>query len=293
MARPIIPHPQAFGRKPGPDIWRWRIFNAIVALIFTLLAFRIYQVQFIERDQYVQQANENRLGTVSIPATRGIITDRNGVQLAVNVASANVTVTPADLPDDPDEELAVIERLSSLIAVPVSGGVTLDERGLPQRSLLTAIREGQGIAPFRPVIVKQDLDIEKARIILGRKSELPGVNIEWVSVRHYPTGPLTSQIIDYMGPIPSRLSEDYEAQGYVLDRDRIGYDGVEFTLEDMLAGQPGLQTVVRDVAGQIIQNVGDPRPAVPGYNVELTIASTSPVVGFMATTTPLWVTVLL
>src|SRR5262245_45563784 len=105
MSRPLIPHPQAFGRKPGPNIWRWRIFNATVALIFTLLAFRIYQVQFIERDQYVQQANENRLGTVSIPATRGIITDRNGVQLAVNVASANATVTPADLPDDPDEEL--------------------------------------------------------------------------------------------------------------------------------------------------------------------------------------------
>jgi len=55
--------------------------------------------------QYIQQADENRLDQISIPATRGIITDRYGKQLAINVASANVTVTPADLPDDPDAEV--------------------------------------------------------------------------------------------------------------------------------------------------------------------------------------------
>jgi len=273
MARPsrIPPPTYQRSRNAGTSIWRWRIFSGVVAISFILLAARIYVVQFIERGQYVQQADENRLDTISIPATRGVITDRYGKQLAANVASANVTVTPAGLPDDPDAELAVLEKLSSLINVPVTGGVTVDEQGLPQRSLLTQVREGQGIAPFRPVIVKKDIPIDRARIILAQKTQLPGVGIEFVSAREYPTGPLTSQIIGYMGPIPARLGADYEARGYVLDRDRIGYDGVEFTLEDLLAGQPGLQTVVRDVAGEIVQKIGDPRPATPGYNVELTI----------------------
>ncbi len=271
MARPPFSPPIYRRGSRGLNLWRWRIFGIVVAISFLLLAARIYVVQFIERDRYIQQANENRLDQVSIPATRGIVTDRYGVQLAKNVPSANVTITPANLPDDPDEELKVLEKLSSLINVPVSGGVTVDEHGLPQRSLLTMVREEQGIAPYTPVVVKKDLDSTKAQIILGQKSQLPGVDIEWLSVRDYPTGALTSQIIGYMGPIPNRLADDYKAKGYVLDRDRIGYDGVEFTLDDLLAGQPGLQTVVRDVAGKIVQKIGDTRPAVPGYNIELTL----------------------
>lgn len=272
MARIRTSLRQTSGAHPiAGRLWRHYIFVALIVFSFLGLVARIFFLQFVEGDIYVQRANENRLDTVSIPATRGIITDRYGVALAVNVASANVTVTPALLPDDPDDELVILEKLSGLIGVPVSGGVTVNERGLPQRSLLTMIREGQGIAPFRPVVVKTDIDQKVAEIILGRKAELLGVDIEWLSVRDYPTGSLTSQIIGYMGPIPPRLADEYEAAGYVLDRDRIGYDGVEFTLEDLLAGQPGLQTVVRDVAGQEVQRIGDPRLAIPGYNIQLTI----------------------
>src|SRR5574341_615903 len=251
---------------------RLHIFQAVVIIAFALLALRIYQIQFVEREQYVFQADENRFDEVSIPATRGIILDRNGKPLAVNVASANVTVTPALLPTDPEAELAVLTRLASLINIPLRGELdTVDERGIPQRSLLTMVREGQGISPFRPVVVKSDADHETARIIMAERSTLPGVDIEWVSVREYPTGSLTTHVIGYMGPIPESRAEFFESQGYVLDRDRIGYDGVEFSLDEMLAGRPGLQIVERDVAGQIIRTVGESRPPQPGYSVRLTL----------------------
>ncbi len=255
-----------------PPKWRILILQVVIALAFVGLAVRLYVIQFVQTDTYILQADENRYDEVSIPATRGIILDRNDAPLAVNVASANVTVTPALLPDDEAEERAVLERLAGLLGIPYSGELdTVDERGIPQRSLLTMVREGQGIAPFRAVVVDTDVDHDIARMIISEQQNFPGVDVEWVSVRDYPTGPLTAHIIGYMGPIPADRADEFEAQGYVLDRDRIGYDGIEYSLQDLLAGTPGLQRVERDVAGQIIRNVGEPRAAQPGYSVRLTI----------------------
>jgi len=253
--------------RPG----RLQVFQIFVVVIFIILAGRLYQLQFIVNEQFIAQADENRFGQVSIPATRGIITDRNGVELAINTASANVTVTPALLPADADEETAVLRRLASLVGIPYSGELnTVDERGIPEQSLLTMVRTGEGIAPFRPVIVETDVDYDIARLIIAEQNSLPGIDVEWVSVREYPTGALTSHVIGYMGPIPESLADEYEERGYVLDRDRIGYDGMEFALEDALAGQPGIQDVERDVAGEVVRVVGE-RPPQAGYNVQLTI----------------------
>ena len=74
-----------------------------------------------------------------------------------------------------------------------------------------------------------------------------------------------------MGPIPSERAEEFEAQGYVLNRDRIGYDGIEYSMNDWLAGQPGLEIVERDVAGEIVRTLGLARPAQDGYSLRLTI----------------------
>src|SRR5687768_621700 len=210
------------------------IFQVVIVLTFVVLAGRIYQIQFLERDIYVAQARENRLDTVCTPATRGIIVDRNEKPLAVNVASANVVVVPALLPDDEAETLRQMEHLAGLIGIPLSGELnTVDERGIPQQSLMRMIEIGEGIAPYRGVIVKTDIDDETARVIMAE--QMLGVTIDWVSARDYPTGALTAHVIGYMGPISERFAEEYEARCYVLDRDRIGYDGIEFTMEDYLA----------------------------------------------------------
>ena len=246
------------------------VFQGIIVVAFVILAAKTYQLQVIQNQDFTLQADENRFDTVCLPPTRGILVDRNGTPLAVNVASPNVTVTPALLPEDDADEADVLRRLSGLITIPLSGELnTVDERGIPQRSLTTMVREGEGIAPFRPVIVKSNIDHDTARIVMAE--QLPGVNIDWVSARDYPTGALTAHLVGYMGPIGESLAEEYEARCYILDRDRIGYDGLEFFLEDWLAGVPGQQQVERDVAGDVVRNVGETIPAQPGYSVRLTI----------------------
>lgn len=251
---------------------RLTVLQVIVVASLVLLAARIYQLQFVQKDQYIAQAEGNRLDQISIPATRGVVLDRNGVPLAINTASARVTVTPALLPDDDAEEAAVLERLAGLLGIPYTGDPnTVDERGIPVRSLTQMVAAGEGVAPFRPVTVKSDVDHDVARLLIAEGAQFPGVDVEWISVREYPTGSLTAHLIGYMGPIPEERADEFEAQGYVLDRDRIGYDGIEFAFQDALAGRPGLQQVVRDVAGEIVGEVGEPRPRQDGYNLTLTI----------------------
>ena len=46
------------------------------------------------------QKEENRIKIINLPTRRGVIYDRNGILLAKNIASYNVAITPAFLPDD-------------------------------------------------------------------------------------------------------------------------------------------------------------------------------------------------
>ena len=76
---------------------------------------------------------------VSTPAVRGIIYDRNGYILARNVASYNISITPAYLPDDDADVQRIYRAVSELTGIPVNKG-TLDEA-----KLYAACVEGPGI----------------------------------------------------------------------------------------------------------------------------------------------------
>jgi penicillin-binding protein 2 len=74
-----------------------------------------------------------------------------------------------------------------------------------------------------------------------------------------------------LGPIPEPLASAYEARGFVTNRDKIGYAGVETSLDDILLGENGRRVIQIDVAGQERRNLEPPRLPVAGNNVVLTI----------------------
>ena len=104
-------------------------------------------------------------------------------------------------------------------------------------------------------MIARDVSQQTAMQILEEAYSLPGVDIETASVREYPTGELTSQIVGYMGRIPAERELELIQQGYDPAYDRIGYAGIEGDLEAELAGQRGRTVSEVDVAGQPI---GDP-----------------------------------
>lgn len=265
--------------------WRMFVLYILMAGIFGFFAMRLLDLQVINGKTYVDQATENRISDASTPTQRGIIFDRNGVVLARNVAAYNVTIIPADLPVgnglnmlEPNGATQEIYRaLSSLIGIPASNGVINDESVKlfkpcnTDLGITQIVYIGDTNAPYTPVRIKCNIDEKTAMIIREKAADWPGVGIEIEPVREYPTGELTSEIIGFLGPIPALEEDYYRGLGFVPNRDKVGYAGVESSLQDVLQGRNGERKVEVDVAGKEIRTIGEPVPPTPGQNVRLSI----------------------
>lgn len=257
------------------ETWRVWIFYLVTALVFGALASRLINLQILEGANWLTRAEDNYTLEISVPTSRGIIYDRNGVILARNIASYNVVVTPAFLPDDFADIQRIYRELSVIIDVPVNNG-TVDDAKLfavcvPGPGITQLVELGDSLAPYRPVPVSCDVDEDTARIVRERAVGWPGVSLEIDPIRDYPTGSLTANIIGFLGPIPATQVDVYEEQGFIAGRDKIGYAGVEVTLQDILAGTNGKRVVEIDVAGKELRNLAPPISAIAGRNVRLSI----------------------
>jgi penicillin-binding protein 2 len=261
------------------EILPWRIWAFLIALflVFGVFVVRLFVLQVLQTESWTAKANENSTEELNLPSLRGVIYDRNGVVLAQNVASYNVTVTAANLPDDEGAIQEIYRQLSQLIGVPVNQGeISLDDPYVPCISEhgITQIAEyGRSSMPFQPVKVKCDVDRRVAMVIMEHSSDWPGIGIEIQPIREYPTGSLTANMIGFLGPVPAALEDYYVQKGLVPNRDKVGYAGLELQYQDLLAGVNGRRVVEIDVAGQEMRDVQPPLTAQPGYSLRLTIDS--------------------
>ncbi|MDK1044242.1 MAG: penicillin-binding protein 2 [Anaerolineales bacterium] len=251
--------------------WRLRATMVAMGVLLAIFIGRLFSLQILQGELYLSLADDNRFDRVSIAAPRGVIYDSNGSLLVRNLPAFNVYVTPALLPDSEAEIEAIFVKLAELTGVP------LDQPGPPAaacvagRGIRQLVEEGETNRPFDAWPVACDIDETTARILRQQQIDLPGISVEAVPVREYPTGYLTSAVIGYLGPIPAAQVDFWESLGFVADRDKVGYGGVELNYQDILAGQNGLKLVEKDVAGSLLAEVGPGNPAVPGNNLKLTI----------------------
>jgi len=250
--------------------WRLTFFQAIMFAVFLLFSLRMYQLQIVERDQFLIAADDNRFDELPIPAARGVVFDRYNRPLAINVPAFNVTVIPAALPETESEKLEIYNRLSALIEVPPTRATALAS-GRNLRSIEELVVEGEGIAPFRPVVVGQDVEQRAAMQILEERVTMPGVNVEVASVREYPTADETAHLIGYMGPISEDNVEALIELGYNPAFDRVGYAGIEYFLENIIGGQRGVELREVDIAGELVSEPRIQRQPISGQNVRLTL----------------------
>jgi penicillin-binding protein 2 len=264
------------------ESWRMYVVYALMVILFVFYTFRLFQLQILKGPDYVARADENRSSEISVQTQRGIIYDRNGYVLARNIASYDVTITPADLPDNDGSTQEVYRQLSQLIDVPVSKGAksdgTLDDEVVRvfkpcdnELGLTEIVYIQSTLYPYTPVKVKCNIDQTTAMVISEKSKDLPGVSIQITPVRDYPTGSLTAEIIGFLGPIPASQTKEYEEKGFVINRDKVGYSGVESSLNELLAGKNGKRVVERDVAGKVLRDLKPPEPAKSGQNIRLTI----------------------
>src|SRR5215207_4885419 len=260
-------------------LWRVLIIYGLLITVVGLIISRLLALQVFDQQTWIDQAIGNYTEEISEPAPRGIIYDRNGYVLARNTASYNVMITPAGLPDDDADIQHIYRELSTLTGVPAGGPVTeetlnnakLFSACLPGPSIADMVALGDSLAPYTPVKIICNIDEKLARVIREKSVDWPGVSVEIEPIRDYPTGSLTANIIGFLGPIPAALEASYRERGFVPNRDKIGYSGVETSLDEILLGKNGLRVAQIDVAGQVRRNLEPPIESLPGNNVVLTI----------------------
>ncbi|MDY6874688.1 MAG: penicillin-binding protein 2 [Chloroflexota bacterium] len=244
------------------------VFLALLILcVFVVFSLRLWHVQFVQGKDYRTWAERQRLKPVVIPAERGIIYDRTGVPLVRNVSSFNVGVVTAYLPDDEDEAESVLIRLAVLLDMPYSAASV---RGSEDKGLREIVPYTYTLS-YDPLVVKPGVDRDMALLLKQEAMTLPGVSVDVASVRDYPYGPLVSQVLGYLLPIPEESEEKYVVLGYDAATDRVGNAGVEATYEDTLRGEKGVQIVEEDVMGRVIRVIEEQAVPVPGDSVHLTI----------------------
>ena len=155
-----------------------RRIGAVFALFFLLLvlaAARALYLATLQGGSLRQAARTQQLTYEPVPAQRGTISDRNGLDLAVSEPAQDISATPYLLRDP----LAAAQRLAPLL-------------GAPQDRLLRELTQRSGF-----VYLARALPDTRARAVLALK--LPGVAGTPVMRRVYPHGALAAQVIGVVG----------------------------------------------------------------------------------------------
>jgi penicillin-binding protein 2 len=255
--------------------WRLYIVYGVVFIALVALLARMIALQVVGKQEWLDIAVENYTRAISVRTQRGIIYDRNGYILARNTASYNILITPADLPDDDADIQRVYREVSAITGIPVNSG-TLEEAKLfaacvEGPGIAQLVELGDSLAPYTPVKIKCNVPDELARIVQEKSVDWPGVSVEVEPIRDYPTGSLTANLIGFLGPIPASLEEELRTQGFVPNRDKIGYAGAEASMQALLSGRNGTRVIQIDVAGKELRNLEPPVAPIPGNNIMLTI----------------------
>jgi cell division protein FtsI (penicillin-binding protein 3) len=95
-------------------VWRSKFIVAAIALGFLGLVGRAAYVQVIANDFFLRQGEVRFARTLSLPANRGRVLDRNGMLLASSVPAPSVWASPEDIERDPVKlrELARLLQMS-------------------------------------------------------------------------------------------------------------------------------------------------------------------------------------
>lgn len=214
--------------------WRFVVVLVVVISVFVVLAARAAFIQVIEPDELIQQGDSRTLRTRNMPMYRGLVTDRNGVELAVSVPVRAIYADPKIIHEnDGFSEPRRWQALADVLGQPVE---SLKEKvGNPKRRFVYLQRQ---VSPAMAEYVD--------------KLDLPGIYLRRESRRYYPTGEVSAQLIG------------------VTDVDDTGIEGLERMYDDWLTGTPGSRKIRRDAKGRQVE-ILETTSGEDAGNLQLTI----------------------
>ena len=241
----------------GPFRRRLFFVFSLVALCFLILACRLAWLQIINRDLYVERAEQNRTVTTTSQGSRGLIFDRNGTLLAGNRLSWSLEVTSSQTAE-PVEQL--FDRLAEIIPI------TSADRRRYRR-----LREN--FNRYDSVPIRTDLTDEEVAVFAAQRWRFQGLELNQREHRIYPEGAVGSHFLGYVGALSLNDKKRLDAAGdlalYQGERE-IGKVGLERSYEKTLHGTPGHEILEVSAGGRPVRTL-ELEAAQPGSNLTLTI----------------------
>ena len=235
---------------------RRTVVAAAIILVFAVIAFRLFQVQILDKE-YRITAENNALKYETIYPARGRILDRNGQVIVDNKISYDIMVTPFDVKEFDTLAFCRIFDLDTAFVKDKFREYRLYRRKIGYQSL----------------VFKRQVTSEQYNMFIEKGFLFPGFTGVPRTSRSYPYegggnlfGYISEVDADYIKDHPEYKSGDY-----------VGKTGMEEAYETLLRGEKGYNIYLRDAHNRIKEHYKDgeyDKTAVAGTDVTTTIDGT-------------------
>ena len=229
---------------------RLTILGVLLGLLVLWSVLKLVGVQAGDGGHLARRGEDQRVRSVDLPAQRGSILDRNGVELAISVPRKRVAVNMSTLAGEGIEDRADLEQLADQLAPHL--GVESSELA---RLLLRSERDDPWVRLAETV---REEDARAAAEMLAEAGIDDVLILEDSTERVHPAGDSALRLIGNVGPDgPGELA------------------GIERAYDDQLRGSPGRKVVELGAGGATIAGAERlvEQPAV-GSDVQLTLDRT-------------------
>ncbi len=231
------------------------LFCSIAILILaTIIITRLFFLMVIESDQYKLRSLNNTIRMQSLPASRGLIYDRNKNVLANNQPIFQLEMIPEQVLDVDTS----LEQLAGLDLIKKNNIDNIKQR--IDKNL-----------QFKSIVLRRNLSEREVAVFANNRNNFKGIDIKSRLSRHYPKGEIFSHALGYVGAISGGDYARFDPSFYT-GKEQIGKTSIERNYEPYLRGKPGNQKLLVNVKGRIMERI-DQHPFLPGNNLILTIDS--------------------
>ncbi len=236
---------------------RVAIIGGVAIAMFSVIFFRLWYLQVLSGEQYVQQSNANRVRDLPIPAPRGEILDREGKAIVDSTTTNAVQIVPSALPPAGAPRFALYRKLGRVL-------------GMSAARIEAIVVKERLAVPYAPVTIKADAGPVALSYLGERQNEFPGVVQEPVSIRDYPYGEMAAQVIGHVGEVtPEELKK--KAFKGTLPGTIVGEEGLEYYYDRYLRGRTGVQRVEVDASGYPVPSKLAPTMPLAGHSLKVTL----------------------
>jgi penicillin-binding protein 2 len=268
---------------------RVAVLGVLALALFGIVFFRLWYLQVLSGDQYLRQAQDNRVRELSVQAPRGAVLDRNGQPLVENRVATVVKLDPERLPAAQRDAAARWGQQMTARSrrpkgekgppPPIPGPATreLEVRfkrlgralNMSPRTIQERVVRSLVLVPYASVTVKTDVPATVRNYLLERSSQFRGVSVQKVYLRKYPNRQLAAQLAGTVGEISPNELELERFRG-VKQGTVVGKEGIERAYDRYLRGVDGAQRITVDALGRP-KGQAQSRDPVPGRSLKTSL----------------------